>query len=59
MDDANKLRLYIDHAIMERDYAALAVFEERLAILEEPRPHCSIEQRKDPPLPEAPVWTLK
>ena len=59
MSDANKLRFYIDRAIMERDYAALAVFEDRLAILEESRSHCSTEHRKDPPLSEAPVWTPK
>jgi hypothetical protein len=35
MSDANKLRFYIDQAIMTRDYAALAAFEDRLAMIEE------------------------
>ncbi len=53
MSNANKLRFYIEQAIMRRDYAALAVFEGRLATLEEPR----VEQHsEDEPLSEAPLW---
>ena len=56
MSNAGKLRFYIDHAIMTRDYAALAAFEDRLSILEEPRGKQTIERRDDPPLSKAPVW---
>ena len=49
MKDATKLRCYIDQAIMMRDYAALAVFEDRLAILEEPD-GLPIEHGGDEPL---------
>ena len=56
MTDASKLRFYIDQAIMMRDYAALAVFEERLAMLEEPGCRSIIECRDDEPLSEVPVW---
>jgi len=41
---------------MTRDYAALAAFEDRLSILEEPRGKQTIERRDDPPLSKAPVW---
>ena len=53
MNDANKLRFYIDRAIMTRDYEALAVFEGRLATLEEPRTE---QHSEDEPLSEAPLW---
>jgi len=56
MNDASKLRFYIDQAIMTRDYAALAVFEERLAMLEEPSCKSIVECREDEPLSEAPIW---
>jgi len=57
MSDANTLRFYIDQAIMARDYAALAVFEDRLAAIETSGTNNFAEARKDPPLCEAPVWT--
>jgi len=57
MSDANKLRFYIDQAIMTRDYAALAVFEDRLAMLEEPGCKCPVECCEDEPLSAPPVWT--
>ena len=41
-NDANKLRFYIDQAIMMRDYAALAVFEDRLNVCRE-----STEEEQD------------
>jgi len=56
MEDANKIRFYIDQAIITRDYAALAGFEERLALLETPAYGLSFEQHTDPPLSEGPVW---
>ncbi len=56
MSDANKLRFYIDRAIMARDYAALAVFEGRLGTLEEPRGNRAVESREDKPLSAAPLW---
>jgi|SaaInlStandDraft_3_1057020.scaffolds.fasta_scaffold322813_1 hypothetical protein len=59
MSDANTLRFYIDQAIMARDYAALAVFEDRLAVLETSRTDDTAEAHRDPPLSEAPVWTPK
>jgi hypothetical protein len=56
MEDANKLRLYIDEAIMMRDYEALAGFEDRLAMFEAPDSHGAEECFKDPPLSDGPVW---
>ncbi|MDP6543885.1 MAG: hypothetical protein QGH60_07820 [Phycisphaerae bacterium] len=56
MSNANKLRFYIDQAIIMRDYAALAVFEDRLAMLEDPSIKCIVESCADEPLSEAPVW---
>ncbi|MCP4378825.1 MAG: hypothetical protein GY794_21945 [bacterium] len=56
MDKANKLRFYIDHAIMVRDYAALAVFEDRLTALEAPVCGASSDHCQDSVLSEAPVW---
>ena len=57
MSDANTLRFYIDQAIITRDYAALAVFEERLAMLEEPNCKCIVERCEDKPVSAPPVWT--
>ncbi|MBT3201820.1 MAG: hypothetical protein HN350_18110 [Phycisphaerales bacterium] len=59
MEDANKIRFYIDQAIMQRDYEALAGFEGRLAVLETPAYRPSFEQHTDPPLSEGPVWLPK
>jgi len=56
MSNGNKLRFYIEQAIMRRDYAALAVFEGRLGTLEEPRGNCAVECCEDEPLSAAPVW---
>ena len=56
MEDANKLRFYIDEAIMMRDYEALAGFEDRLAILEVPDDIGAADCFKDPPLCDRPVW---
>ena len=56
MTDANKLRFYIDQAIMMRDYAALAVFEDRLAMLEDSNCKCIVERHEGEPLSAAPVW---
>lgn len=56
MDSENKLRFYIDQAIMMRDYEALAIFEGRLGILEEARLNGSVEDREGGDLSEAPVW---
>jgi len=33
--ETNKIRFYIDQAILMRDYAALAVFEDRLSMCRE------------------------
>ena len=56
MNDANKLRFYIDQAIITRDYAALAVFEGRLGTLEEPRGNRAVACGENKPLSEAPIW---
>ena len=56
MNDASKLRFYIDQAIMTRDYAALAVFEDRLAMLEERDCTCIVECCEGEHLSEAPLW---
>ena len=56
MSNANKLRFYIEQAIMRRDYAALAVFEGRLGTLEEPRSNRAVEYCEDESLSIAPVW---
>jgi len=54
--NGNKLRFYIEQAIMRRDYAALAVFEGRLGTLEEPRSNCAVACGEDKFLSEAPLW---
>ena len=56
MSDTNKLRFYIDQAIMMRDYEALAVFEDRLVLADKPDAHFPAEPREDKILSEAPVW---
>jgi hypothetical protein len=58
MSDANKLRFYIDQAIMTRDYTALAAFEDRMAILEAPRTNGCVECYEHEPAPEPKVWVL-
>ena len=60
MSDSNKLRFYIDQAIMERDYEALAAFEDQLDTLEDLHSNRDVGRDvdcdEDEPLPEAPIW---
>ena len=56
MSYENKLRFYIDQAIMERDYEALATFDEPLDVLHEQRREGAVEHSEEDRPTEAPVW---